>query len=44
MNAEWMAVYTNLGVKATEHHGAAPVLYFVVFDFGRGMISILLYV
>jgi hypothetical protein len=40
--ADWKAVYDHLGVAASHHHGLG-VLYFAVFDLGRGLISIYLY-
>ena len=40
--ADWQAVYHNLGV-AEPHHTGLGVLYFAVFDLGRGLISIYLY-
>lgn len=40
--ADWKAVYGNLGVAEPQHSGLG-VLYFAVFDLGRGFISIYLY-
>jgi hypothetical protein len=40
--ADWKAVYGNLGI-AEPHHTSLGVLYFAVFDLGRGLISIYLY-
>lgn len=40
--ADWKAVYGNLGIAEPQHSGLG-VLYFAVFDLGRGMISIYLY-
>lgn len=40
--ADWAAVYHNLGI-AEPKHSAVGVLYFAVFDLGRGLISIYLY-
>ena len=40
--ADWKAVYSNLGIAEPQHSGLG-VLYFAVFDLGRGMISIYLY-
>ncbi len=42
VTADWIAVYKNLGV-AEPHHTGLGVLYFAVFDLGRGLISIYLY-
>jgi hypothetical protein len=42
VTADWKAVYNNLGV-AEPHHTGLGVLYFAVFDLGRGLISIYLY-
>lgn len=42
VNADWIAVYHNLGI-AEPRHSAPGVLYFAVFDLGRGLISIYLY-
>jgi hypothetical protein len=41
--ADWSAVYANLGV-AEPHHEAAGIIYFVIFELGRGFISMFLYV
>jgi hypothetical protein len=40
---EWQAVMRNLGI-AEPHHNGFDLLYFAVFELGRGMISIYLYV
>jgi hypothetical protein len=40
--ADWKAVSDNLGILEPQHHGLG-VLYFAVFDLGRGLISIYLY-
>ena len=42
VSADWIAVYHNLGI-AEPHHSGPGVLYFAVFDLGRGLISIYLY-
>jgi len=41
--ADWAAVYRNLGVAEPKHEGAG-IVYFAVFELGRGLISIVLYV
>jgi hypothetical protein len=41
--ADWKAVYGNLGIAEPTHSGLG-VLYFAVFELGRGLISIYLYV
>lgn len=41
--ADWKLVYTHLGIGELQHTGLG-VLYFAVFDLGRGLISIYLYV
>jgi len=40
--ADWKAVYDNLGI-AEPHHSALGVVYFAVFELGRGFISMFLY-
>jgi hypothetical protein len=42
IGADWKAVYDGLGVAAPKH-SAAGILYFAVFELGRGLISIYLY-
>lgn len=39
---DWAAVYTNLGVTEPKHNAAALV-YFAVFELGRGFAAITLY-
>jgi hypothetical protein len=41
--ADWASVYANLGV-AEPHHEAAGILYFAIFEIGRGFVSMFLYV
>lgn len=41
--ADWRALHVTLGVPESQH-SAAAVLYFVVFELGRGFLSIFLYV
>lgn len=43
VGADWTAVYHALGV-AEPHHNAMGLVYFAVFELGRGFISMLLYV
>jgi hypothetical protein len=40
--ADWKADYASLG-SAEPHHSAVGIIYFAVFELGRGMISIYLY-
>lgn len=42
VNGDWKAVYTNLGVAEPKHTGVG-VLYFAVFELGRGFVSLFLY-
>src|SRR4029450_9940824 len=42
LNTDWKAIYDNLK-SAEPHHSATGVLYFVVFELGRGFISLFLY-
>src|SRR5678815_1740239 len=39
---DWSAVYANLGV-AEPHHESAGILYFAIFELGRGFTAIFLY-
>lgn len=43
LQADWQAVYASLGAKEPTEHGASMV-YFAVFELGRGFIAMLLYV
>jgi hypothetical protein len=43
VGADWKAVYQNLGAPEAVHHGPG-VLYFAVFELGRGFVSMFLYV
>lgn len=43
VSADWKAVYANLGISEPQHSGLG-VLYFAVFDLGRGLIPMFLYV
>ena len=42
VNADWKAVHDNLGIPEGKHSGLG-VLYFAVFELGRGFVSIFLY-
>ena len=41
--SDWRAVYAGLGI-AEPHHEAGGIIYFVIFELGRGFISIFFYV
>jgi hypothetical protein len=43
VGADWAAVYHALGV-AEPHHNAMGLVYFAIFELGRGFVSLLLYV
>jgi hypothetical protein len=43
VSADWKAVYQNLGAPEAQHHGPG-VLYFAVFELGRGLVAMFLYV
>lgn len=43
LKPDWLAVYANLGAPVPEPHGASMV-YFFIFELGRGMLAMLLYV
>ena len=40
--ADWQAVYRGLGANEPHHEGVG-ILYFVIFELGRGFLSIYLY-
>jgi hypothetical protein len=42
VGADWKAVYAGLGAPEPQH-SAAGLVYFVIFELGRGFISIFLY-
>jgi hypothetical protein len=42
LNADWIAVYDNLGISPPPHNGP-NVSYFIVFELGRGLLSIFVY-
>ena len=43
VNADWKAVHDNLGIPEGKH-SALGVLYFLVFELGRGLMAMFLYV
>jgi hypothetical protein len=43
VTADWLAVYHALGVN-TPRHDAMGLVYFAVFELGRGFLSMILYV
>ena len=43
LSADWKAVYQSLGAREPTEHGMSMV-YFAVFELGRGIVSIFLYV
>jgi hypothetical protein len=43
VSADWKAVYQGLGAAEAQHHGPG-VLYFAVFELGRGLVAMFLYV
>ena len=43
LGADWKAVYDSLGI-ADPAHNSMGIAYFVVFDLGRGLLSMFLYV
>jgi hypothetical protein len=42
VSTDWLAVYTNLGIN-NPRHDAYHLVYFAIFELGRGLISIYLY-
>jgi hypothetical protein len=42
VNADWKAVYAGLGAVEPDAHGSS-MIYFALFELGRGFISMLLY-
>jgi hypothetical protein len=40
LSADWIALHNSLGI-AEQHHSGLGVLYFLIFELGRGLISIL---
>jgi hypothetical protein len=43
LGADWKAVYDNLGASPPTEHNPVQMVYFVVFELGRGFISMFLY-
>lgn len=43
LNADWKAVYDKLGAPEPVEHGT-HMLYFAIFELGRGLVSIFVYV
>lgn len=43
LDADWQVLHDNLGAAAHEH-GSIGVAYFAVFELGRGLLSMFLYV
>jgi hypothetical protein len=43
VGADWTALHNNLGIPEVKH-GAFGVLYFAVFELGRGLVSTFVYV
>lgn len=45
LGADWSAVYQQLGVSLPQQeHGGGHIIYFVVFELGRGLITLFVYV
>ncbi len=42
LGADWRAVYANLGASEPQHDSAG-ILYFAVFELGRGLLAIFVY-
>ncbi len=43
VGADWKAVYTSLGMTEPKHSGGG-IVYFALFELGRGLVSMVLYV
>lgn len=43
LGADWKAVYDNLGIANPEHN-SFDIIYFAVFELGRGLVIMFLYV
>jgi hypothetical protein len=41
--ADWAAVYAALGAREPQQHQAGAIVYFVIFELGRGFLGIYLY-
>ncbi len=44
LKSDWLAVFANLGAPAPTGENPTSMLYFGVFELGRGMIAIFIYV
>ncbi len=44
VHADWTAVYENLRAATPSGEHSAALLYFIIFEAGRGFLSLLLYV
>jgi hypothetical protein len=44
VEADWQAVYAGLRTAPPQHHGSGELVYFAVFELGRGLVSLFLYV
>jgi hypothetical protein len=44
LSADWSAVYQQLGVSVPTEEHAGHMVYFAIFELGRGFISLFLYV
>jgi hypothetical protein len=44
LSADWLAVYRQLGVSVPTEEHAGHMVYFAIFELGRGFISLLVYV
>ena len=44
VNGEWQAVYDALGATAPEHSGVMQMIWFVIFEAGRGFLTMYVYV
>lgn len=43
LSSDWRDVYLNISAIEPEHHGSS-MLYFTIFELGRGMLAMFLYV
>jgi hypothetical protein len=44
LGTDWQAVYARLGATPPSEHTSTSLLYFAIFEAGRGFISLFLYV
>jgi hypothetical protein len=42
LGADWKTVYAKLGISEPAHH-AGGIIYFVIFDLGRGLVPLVIY-